>query len=78
MPSRRASPPPTRLLLGGGPAAAGLVLASTAAATAVGTPLFARFVRPRRRAALMGPLAVPGLRRPGADRVRSGAGRSRW
>jgi predicted MFS family arabinose efflux permease len=44
--------------LGGGPAAAGLVLASTAAATAVGTPLFARFVRPRRRAALMGPMAV--------------------
>jgi MFS family permease len=43
---------------GGGPAAAGLVLASTAAATAVGTPLFARFVRPRRRAALMGPLAA--------------------
>jgi len=44
--------------LGGGAAATGLVLASTAAATAVGTPLFARFVRPRDRAALMGPLAV--------------------
>jgi predicted MFS family arabinose efflux permease len=44
--------------LGGGPAAAGLVLASTAAATAVGTPLFTRFLRPRRRLDLMGPLAV--------------------
>jgi len=49
---------PYAAALGGGPAAAGLVLASTAAATAVGTPLFARFVRPRRRAALMGPLAA--------------------
>ena len=49
---------PYAAALGGGPAAAGLVLASTAAATAVGTPLFARFVRPRRRAALMGPLAT--------------------
>jgi predicted MFS family arabinose efflux permease len=44
--------------LGGGPAATGLVLASTACATMVGTPLFTRFVRPRARAALMGPLAV--------------------
>ena len=49
---------PYAAALGGGPAAAGLVLASTAAATAVGTPLFARFVRPRRRSALMGPLAA--------------------
>ena len=44
--------------LGGGPVAAGLVLASTSAATAIGTPLFSRLVRPRRRLALMGPLAV--------------------
>ncbi|MGH3219652.1 MAG: MFS transporter [Streptosporangiaceae bacterium] len=44
--------------LGGGPVATGLVLASTALATAVGTPLFTRFVRPRRRLALMCPLAT--------------------
>jgi MFS family permease len=44
--------------LGGGPVATGLVLASTAAATAVATPLFSRFVSPRRRLALMGPLAA--------------------
>ncbi|MGH3237599.1 MAG: MFS transporter, partial [Streptosporangiaceae bacterium] len=44
--------------LGAGPVAAGLVLASTALATAIGTPLFTRFVRPHRRLALMGPLAV--------------------
>ena len=44
--------------LGGGPAATGLVLASTAFATMIGTPLFTRFVRPRARASLMGPLAV--------------------
>ena len=44
--------------LGGGPAATGLVLASTAFATMIGTPLFTRFVRPRQRASLMGPLAV--------------------
>jgi MFS family permease len=44
--------------LGGGPVATGLVLASTAAATAIATPLFSRFVSPRRRLALMGPLAV--------------------
>jgi len=44
--------------LGGGPAATGLVLASTAAATAIATPLFSRFVTPRRRLALMGPLAA--------------------
>jgi predicted MFS family arabinose efflux permease len=49
---------PYAAALGGGPVATGLVLASTAAATAVGTPLFARFARPRRRTALMGPLAV--------------------
>ena len=44
--------------LGGGPVATGLVLASTAAATAITTPLFSRFVSPRRRLALMGPLAA--------------------
>lgn len=44
--------------LGGGPVATGLVLASGALATAIGTPLFTRFVRPRRRLALMGPLAT--------------------
>jgi MFS family permease len=44
--------------LGGGPAATGMVMASTAVATAIGTPLFARLVRPRRRLALMGPLAT--------------------
>ena len=44
--------------LGGGPAATGLVLASTVAATAIVTPLFSRFVSPRRRLALMGPLAM--------------------
>ena len=44
--------------LGGGPIATGVVLASTAFATAIATPLFTRFVRPRQRLALMGPLAV--------------------
>src|SRR3984885_15226639 len=44
--------------LGGGPIATGLVLASTAAATAIVTPLFGRFVSPGRRLTLMGPLAV--------------------
>jgi MFS family permease len=44
--------------LGGGPVATGLVLASTVAATAIATPLFSRFVSPRRRLALMGPLAA--------------------
>ena len=44
--------------LGGGPVATGLVLASTAAATAIATPLFSRFVSPRLRLALMGPLAM--------------------
>jgi predicted MFS family arabinose efflux permease len=49
---------PYAATLGGGPVATGLVLASTALGTAVATPLFSRFVRPRRRLALMGPLAV--------------------
>ena len=44
--------------LGGGPIATGLVIASTAFSTTIVTPLFTRFVRPRRRLALMGPLAV--------------------
>jgi MFS family permease len=44
--------------LGGGPIATGLVLASTVFATAIATPLFTRFVRPRQRLAMMGPLAV--------------------
>ena len=44
--------------LGGGPIATGLVIASTAFSTTIATPLFTRFVRPRRRLALMGPLAV--------------------
>jgi predicted MFS family arabinose efflux permease len=44
--------------LGGGPIATGLVLASTAFTTTIATPLFTRFVRPRRRINLMGPLAV--------------------
>jgi MFS family permease len=44
--------------LGGGPIATGLVLASTALSTTIATPLFTRYVRPRRRLAWMGPLAV--------------------
>jgi MFS family permease len=43
---------------GGGPIATGLVLASTVFSTMIATPLFSRFVRPRRRLAWMGPLAV--------------------
>jgi MFS family permease len=44
--------------LGGGSIATGLVLASTVFGTTIVTPLFTRFVRPRRRLAWMGPLAV--------------------
>ncbi len=44
--------------LGGGSIATGLVLASTAFGTMIVTPLFTRLVRPRRRLAWMGPLAV--------------------
>jgi hypothetical protein len=44
--------------LGGGPIAIGVVLASTVFSTTIATPLFTRFVRPRRRLAWMGPLAV--------------------
>ena len=48
------------------------MLASTVFATTIATPLFSRFVRPRQRLALMGPLAVltcatlvPTVLRPG-------------
>ncbi len=44
--------------LGGGPVATGLVLASTVASLTIVIPLFSRFVRPRLRVSLMGPLAV--------------------
>src|SRR4249920_3015471 len=44
--------------LGGGSIAAGLVIASTVVGTTIATPLFSRFVGPRRRLDLMGPLAV--------------------
>ena len=44
--------------LGGGPVATGLVLMSTTLATAIGTPVFSRLVRPPRRLTLMGPLAM--------------------
>jgi MFS family permease len=44
--------------LGGGSITTGLVLASTALSTTVAMPLFSRFVRPRQRLDLMGPLAV--------------------
>jgi MFS family permease len=44
--------------LGGGPIATGLVIASTTLSTMIAIPFFTRFVRPRQRANLMGPLAV--------------------
>jgi MFS family permease len=44
--------------LGGGSIATGLVIASTVVGTMIATPLFSRFVGPRRRIDLMGPLAV--------------------
>jgi hypothetical protein len=44
--------------LGGGSIAIVLVLASTAFSTMIATPLFTKFVRPRRRTEWMGPLAV--------------------
>ena len=44
--------------LGGGSIATGLVIASTVVGTMIATPLFSRFVGPRRRSDLMGPLAV--------------------
>ena len=56
IPEGVAAPYATRL--GGGPIAIGLVLASTVFSTMIVTPLFTRLVRPRRRLAWMGPLAV--------------------
>ena len=44
--------------LGGGPIATGLVIASTALGTMLALPLFTRFVGPRQRINLMGPLAT--------------------
>lgn len=44
--------------LGGGPIATGLVLASTVLGTTIAVPLFTRFIRPRQRINLMGPLAI--------------------
>jgi MFS family permease len=44
--------------LGGGSIATGLVLASTVLSTTIVMPLFTRFIRPRQRIDLMGPLAV--------------------
>ena len=44
--------------MGGGPIATGLVIASTALGTMIALPLFTRFVRPRQRINLMGPLAT--------------------
>jgi len=44
--------------LGGGSIATGLVLASMVFTTSIAIPLFTRFVRPRQRINLMGPLAV--------------------
>jgi MFS family permease len=44
--------------LGGGSIATGLVLASTVLSTTIIMPLFTRFVRPRQRNNLMGPLAI--------------------
>jgi MFS family permease len=44
--------------LGGGSIAIVLVLASTAFSTTIATPVFTKFVRPRRRVEWMGPLAV--------------------
>ena len=44
--------------LGGGPIATGLVIASTALGTMLALPLFTRFVRPRQRINVMGPLAI--------------------
>lgn len=44
--------------LGGGSIAISMVLVSTALSTTIGTPLFTKFVRPRRRVEWMGPFAV--------------------
>jgi MFS family permease len=44
--------------IGGGPIATGAVIASTALGTMLALPPFTRFVRPRQRVNVMGPLAV--------------------
>jgi len=44
--------------LGGGPIATGLIIASTALGTMIAMPPFTRFVGPRERINLMGPLAI--------------------
>jgi predicted MFS family arabinose efflux permease len=44
--------------LGGGPIATGAVIAATALGTMLALPVFTRFVRPRQRINVMGPLAV--------------------
>jgi MFS family permease len=44
--------------LGGGPIATGAVIASTALGTMLALPVFTRFVRPRQRINVMGPLAI--------------------
>jgi MFS family permease len=44
--------------LGGGPIATGAVIASTALGTMLALPVFSRFVRPRQRINVMGPLAI--------------------
>jgi MFS family permease len=44
--------------LGEGSIATGLIIASTVVGTMIATPLFSRFVGPRRRTDLMGPLAM--------------------
>jgi hypothetical protein len=49
---------PYTATLGGGPIATGVVIASTVFATTIATPLFSRFMGPRRRTDWMGPLAV--------------------
>jgi len=49
---------PYTATLGGGPIATGVVIASTVFSTTIATPLFSRFMGPRRRTDWMGPLAV--------------------
>jgi predicted MFS family arabinose efflux permease len=44
--------------LGGGPIATGAIIASTALGTMLALPVFTRFVRPRQRINVMGPLAT--------------------
>lgn len=49
---------PYTATLGGGPIATGVVIASTVFSTTIATPLFSRFMSPRRRTDWMGPLAM--------------------